>query len=228
MNLPIAPELIQKLLKKNGQIQITVSGSSMQPVLQEHDTVTIAPAVCYEAGDILMYPYKSQGLIIHRLIYADTLFYCKGDNAFKTEKLQPNTVLGKAILINNHPIEAWKKWQITHSIVIAKLFAQMQQNYAKTMQAPVYKLYSDIILRQTRSLFYITNQPHEPKMEHFFDHYIGVELSLSILRFFTHPNTLDNLLHYLCAVYHTDLETIENDVMLFLINAVSQGIISIQ
>lgn len=227
MNIPLMPELLRKILLQHGQVEVSIAGSSMYPIFCEHDTVTIKPSASYNLGDILVYPYKSQGLLIHRVIYVDDVFYCKGDNAFKTETIHSDTVLGKAVLVNQNPIREWQEWQIQFSITIAKLFMKLHQNYDATMHTPVYRMYTDVILKQSNSLIYKTKQINFDANQLPINQPLQFELVSSILHFFIQPNTLDNLLHHLYNFYPMDIHDLQNDVMLFLIRAVADNMISI-
>ena len=77
---------------------VRVRGDSMIPTLYAGDQVMICKADCYGKGDIIVYPYKDKGLVIHRLIAesGDT-YICRGDNNQYFERIKKETVLGKVI-----------------------------------------------------------------------------------------------------------------------------------
>ena len=49
-------------------VELTVTGSSMEPVLHHGDTITVQNKESYEIGDILVFLYKHQELLVHRLL----------------------------------------------------------------------------------------------------------------------------------------------------------------
>ncbi len=77
---------------------VRVRGDSMIPTLYAGDQVMICQVDCYEKGDIIVYPYKDKGLVIHRIIAesGDT-FICRGDHNQYFERIKKEDVLGKVI-----------------------------------------------------------------------------------------------------------------------------------
>ena len=82
LNDILTPDILRKLAKVN-ILKFTVRGISMCPLIQPDDIVEIAASEKYEPPDILLYPYKEEGLLLHRLIKVDERLFCKGDNALE-------------------------------------------------------------------------------------------------------------------------------------------------
>ena len=61
-------KLLAAMLRSNGSAVITVEGISMLPTLQEGDTITLSKSYNYELGDILVFAYSIDELLVHRLI----------------------------------------------------------------------------------------------------------------------------------------------------------------
>ena len=61
--------ILRSQLKHNKDADITVTGISMEPTLHAADVVTVRRAEAYEAGDILVFLYKNNELLIHRLLF---------------------------------------------------------------------------------------------------------------------------------------------------------------
>ena len=58
--------LSQSKIKK--ELTTSVIGVSMNPILKEGDKLTVARCEDYEIGDILVYLYKHDELLVHRLL----------------------------------------------------------------------------------------------------------------------------------------------------------------
>ena len=63
----LAARLLPAVLKAKGSAELTVAGVSMQPTLRAGDIVTLAACEAYSPGDIIVFSYKNEGLLIHRL-----------------------------------------------------------------------------------------------------------------------------------------------------------------
>lgn len=60
----------------------------------------------YEIGSILVYLYKSEGILTHRLLQIENKrYYCKGDSSFRLEDIDYESILGKIVkVIRNNNI----------------------------------------------------------------------------------------------------------------------------
>ena len=77
-------------------IVISICGNSMYPILCNGDKLIVK--LCdneqYDVGDIIVFPYKQEGLLIHRiLMIKDGRYCCKGDNSFRIEDIPMNQVV---------------------------------------------------------------------------------------------------------------------------------------
>ena len=73
-------------------------GNSMFPALRENDTLIIKSQNQYEIGDILLYEYKDEGMLTHRLLMIDgDKYYCKGDNSYRLEEISKEDIYGRVI-----------------------------------------------------------------------------------------------------------------------------------
>ena len=77
MNADILQNIMYLRLKSGADVDITVTGVSMEPSLREGDVVTVRRADSYDVGDILVFRYKSGELLIHRLLLInDGRYFC--------------------------------------------------------------------------------------------------------------------------------------------------------
>ena len=141
-------QLLPKIIKLKGQANITVSGISMEPTLFEGDIVTIQKRDKYSIGDILVFNYKNESVLIHRLLRYNNKYFCKGDNAFRLEDVNYNEIIGKAIFANGAPIPDWPEWKINLSYLVNRVFVKNRYNKTETQKTSVYKLYKALILRK--------------------------------------------------------------------------------
>jgi len=90
-------EYARKRLACGKEVTVSVGGSSMFPVFQEGDFAVIQRKEAYGIGDILLFPYREEGLLLHRLIATDgENCCCKGDNSFRVEVVQRDSIWGSA------------------------------------------------------------------------------------------------------------------------------------
>jgi len=88
---------------------LTVSGSSMEPVISEKDVVVVLPASQLETGDIIVYKHEIEGkefLFTHRIVaieYGDgyARLITKGDNLPAPDNyfVRSSQVIGTVVLI---------------------------------------------------------------------------------------------------------------------------------
>lgn len=77
---------------------VEVHGISMNPTLYEKDHVLVQRMDEYKIGDILVYDYGTEGLIIHRYIHFEHgLYHCRGDNTIRIERISPKRIMGKVL-----------------------------------------------------------------------------------------------------------------------------------
>lgn len=93
--------LLKFKLSLTEKVVITVSGTSMLPVLCEGDKVGIVSSLEYNNGDILLFLYDENKVIVHRLLlHRKDRFFLKGDNSFRMEEVNYNNILGKVVEID--------------------------------------------------------------------------------------------------------------------------------
>ena len=93
--------ILRSQLNSNRDADISVTGVSMEPSLRAGDVVTIRRTESYEIGDILVFLYKNNELLIHRLLrIKDQRYFCKGDNAFRLEDVLYEQIFCKVVKVN--------------------------------------------------------------------------------------------------------------------------------
>lgn len=78
-------------------------GFSMIPTIQQKDMIRVQRSDKYCVGDIVVYEYKTQGLLVHRIIAInDNEVWCRGDNAVRIEKIGYADIIGKVVAIQHN------------------------------------------------------------------------------------------------------------------------------
>lgn len=144
--------LMLKARTKAGHVvDITVRGISMLPVLREGDVVAVKKQADYKIGDILVYPYKDEGLLIHRLLdMSNSRLYCKGDNSFRLEDIDTEDVIGKVVLLNGTPLQANSlktNMLCGYSLYINRLFVRKRYQIDAVKESILYKIYHQLFLK---------------------------------------------------------------------------------
>lgn len=238
MTTDLSAKLLQTVISLKGYVEITISGISMNPTLFEGDIVKIQKCENYQIGDILVYNYKNDGILIHRLVEHRERYFCKGDNTFRLEDITYDQIIGKAITVNDKPIKLWKNWQIKLSYLVNREFVKCRYDKNKVMNTNVYNLYKNLILRkeENKMIYKKTDKmdfiqmddasisAFDPQHENVF---IFDEIGFDILNALNTPCSIETLLNKLCSIYATTPDNIKNDVEEFLTDAVTEGIIEI-
>lgn len=87
-----------KFKLKNGNCKVRIAGISMEPFLHNGQYIIAATANDYNVDDVVLYYYKDEGLLIHRVIYKyNEQFFCRGDNSHRIERVNLDEILGKMI-----------------------------------------------------------------------------------------------------------------------------------
>lgn len=91
----------KKILASGRNLEIYVSGNSMEPLIRDGDTIRIAYFPNYVVGDVVVFVYDCK-ILVHRILKIDNgRIYCKGDNSFRLERISSDEILGKVIMVNN-------------------------------------------------------------------------------------------------------------------------------
>lgn len=129
------------------QFEIRVAGESMNPILHDGDIITVCRKDNYQLGDILVFIYKNNEVLVHRLLKVHhNQFYCKGDNSFRLENFDEEKVIGSVVLDfdrNNNPEF------IRDSLLISKLFRHSKYNTEIIKSLPEYLEYRKKYLEYT-------------------------------------------------------------------------------
>lgn len=238
MNNNLIIKILPAVLKTKGQAELTVTGTSMEPTLIEGDLITIIKCNNYTIGDILVFDYKNEGLLVHRLLKTSIRYFCKGDNSFRLEDMPAENIIGKVTAVNGVPIAVWQKWKMDLSYAVNRSFVKSKYDITNTMQTDIYKLYSALILgkeenkmnyKKTDKMDFILSDETslavfdpESNNTYFFD-----ETGIDILNCLDIPCNIEMLLDMLCNIYSASPEDIRADVEEFLADTVTKGIVEI-
>ena len=137
-NLYLKKLLILKS-KLHQPFEIIVEGTSMHPILYHGQKITICGRDEYSVGDILVFFYKNDSLLVHRLLKIhNERYFCKGDNSFRIEDIKREDIVGAAILEfdANNTSEF-----ISDSYLINRIFRNNVYNIVKTKRTLEYMAY---------------------------------------------------------------------------------------
>jgi len=145
--------LLKARAKSNRPFEATVQSDSMSPALFEGDVVMIQKQHDYAIGDVLVYPYYDEGVLIHRLLRkSETLLHCKGDNCYRIEEIAENQVIGKAVSVNNEtsigPHGLNLKIVCWFSSHINKIFVKHNYRIDPVVKTVSYKVFRFLYLRR--------------------------------------------------------------------------------
>ena len=91
-------DLIKSKLVYNLEVIFHVNGISMEPILSNNDRVIVKKAIKYEEGNVIVFIYKNERLIVHRIIkIRENCLICKGDNTSSFERININDIIGIVI-----------------------------------------------------------------------------------------------------------------------------------
>jgi PqqD family protein of HPr-rel-A system len=230
-------KLLQAQLKTKKEIEISVTGVSMNPTLFEGDVITGSARQEYEVGDIVILTYKQRELLVHRILrIKNDRYFCKGDNSFRLEDITFDQILGKVILRNGDKIEPPPAKLITLSYLINRVFLKCRYDVEKAKQTNIYRLYEKTILRKERNIMiYKKNenmdyiQTDETSLAVFDpdsgDTHLFDETGIEILNALSEPCDLDTLLDRLCKLYNTTPNEIKDDVLEFLAETILKKVV---
>ena len=139
-------KILKAMKMLNKSFDITVTGTSMIPTMYERDIIKVQPLVNYNIGDIIVFYYNDNELIVHRLLAInDNNYLCKGDNAFRLESVEKEQIIGKVIgLWRESGIISLPKFTnelISLSFKIHRIFLQHSFDLERTKETDEYKKY---------------------------------------------------------------------------------------
>ncbi len=133
-------------------LRVSVVGTSMYPALLSSDSVIAVRRETYPPGSILVFSYKTEGYLIHRLLrVAGKRYYCKGDNSFRLEDVEEDQILGRVVLVKRMgqtfvPAEVDNKF-INMSLKIYREFVLSGYNHQKVKESDLYTEYKNLYLK---------------------------------------------------------------------------------
>lgn len=128
-------------------MRIGVIGNSMFPVLKAGDYIDVQKKSEYQNGDIIVFWFESQHVIVHRLLFKfNGYFFCKGDNSFRLEMVHPDDVFGGVTRIIRKDVEisvpTASKDFINQSLKLGFAYQKCGYNKEVLMSSEEYKLYT--------------------------------------------------------------------------------------
>ena len=97
MDLLEQKRVLETILKLKSGVSIKIHGNSMVPNLENGQEVHIIKKSEYCVGDVLVYLYNDESLLIHRLIKIEgNIYICRGDNSIRNECISYEDIIGCA------------------------------------------------------------------------------------------------------------------------------------
>ena len=219
--------------------EINVVGVSMNPTFFAGDVIAVRRCDEYVPGDILVFDYRDEGLLVHRLVHADGTYWCKGDNAFRVEEVEVSRIAGKVVRVGGKPVKPWPAWLTELSWQINRTLLSYDCDYPRLKAGSLYKHYHNILwkgsttpmkYKKTDSMDFIQTDAaslavFDPDTgdTHYFD-----EVGIDILNLLAEPRELDELLAELCKIYDATPDAIRADVEEFLTDVVTKRVVCVE
>lgn len=237
MQQMILYNILRSQLNNNRDVNITVTGVSMEPSLYASDSVTVHRAEAYEVGDILVFLYKNNELLIHRLLrIKDQRYFCKGDNAFRLEDVAYEQIFGKVVKVNGEDLPPVATQHIELSYMVNRAFRQNGYQADETKKSGIYRFYRKYISKEedltmtyqkNKEMDYISADETslavfdaESGDTHFFD-----ETGVDILNCLDEPTTMEELIERLCVIYDVVPSDIRADVEDFIAECIVKKVV---
>lgn len=152
MERELFAHIIKLKASTNQPFKIKVVGSSMLPIILPTDTAVVLKSEDYAIGDVLLFLYENNHIIIHRLLkILDGMYYCKGDNSFRIEMIQYSDILGKILAIKRQnkivSLPSMSRIYLDMSYSINQEFIKNGCNIQKTKKTPLYLKYEEEYLK---------------------------------------------------------------------------------
>lgn len=218
-------------------IEITVTGASMNPTFCEGDKITARREENYNVGDILVFLYKHEALLVHRLLkISDGRYFCKGDNAFRLEDVTIDRIVGKVILLNGRALTPCPPHLVELSYMVSRAFRKAGYNIGLTKQSGIYRFYKKYFIKEEDvTTLYKKNGnmdyiPSDEATLAVFDPESGDthlldETGTDILNCLDTHRTLEELLGELCEIYGVTPDEIKGDVEEFLAEMAAKKVV---
>ncbi len=134
-----ALECLKLRAKIKKPFSLTVAGTSMFPLIREGESISICRKDAYDIGDILVFIYPQDRLIVHRLLKIQgDRYFCKGDNCYELEEIGFDQIIG-AVLLEDDPHHTAEF--VRDSYHINCIFRECDHDIGKTKQTEEYQAY---------------------------------------------------------------------------------------
>lgn len=146
--------IVRTLAKAGKTVTITVTGHSMEPLLQAGDCIDVCRQNAYKVGDIVVFVYLDGELLVHRIVGAEgETLLCKGDNAFRLEPILNRQIIGRVLAAKRHERTLPTTYSRFQTRLLCSLSLKIGRHFSrkgdvgKTRATNLYKLYARLFLR---------------------------------------------------------------------------------
>ena len=139
-------KILSTKIKYLGIIKICMLGTSMLPELRPKDLISVQCNKQYFLGDIIVFCYKNEELLVHRIVKInDNRYYCKGDNSFRLEDIDNTQIVGKVISYYrsgvNHIVKTTDLDFVSKSYQLGCKFKEVGYDKKKLVLTDIYNQY---------------------------------------------------------------------------------------
>ena len=136
---------------------VNVNGISMLPELIDGDKLIVCKNEPYLIGDIIVFHYLNEGVLVHRLLkIVGEQYYCKGDNSFRLECISKSNIIGKVVnIIRNGrmiKVKVLAKEYIDMSFKISRLFLRSHYDTNLVVNSDLYRRYCSEYLKNNNQV----------------------------------------------------------------------------
>lgn len=134
----------KRTLISGKNLEISVSGYSMQPLINDGDMILLTYSPKYVVGDVIVFEYEGN-ILVHRILKIDNGYVCcKGDNSFRLEKVAFSEIIGKVESVNGEKLNPISIELINLSYCIGCDF-ENNKSIEKTKKQGNYKKYQELM-----------------------------------------------------------------------------------
>ena len=127
-------EIIKRIYPDMQEFYVKVIGNSMFPTIKSGECVHVLTGSDLQLyiGDIVVFRYRNEGFLIHRLMLKhEQTYYCKGDNSIGMEMVDEESIIG-VVKIQNDFLRTQEF--MTASLKIAELSNLHKRNHSSSFR----------------------------------------------------------------------------------------------
>jgi signal peptidase I len=154
MNNDLGMKVLEAMKKSNSQLQLTVAGTSMLPIINDGDSVYFQKTSRYRIGDILVFERATGVIITHRLLYkTKKYFYIKGDSTVAIDKVEYSSIIGAVYQVKkpHKTITISRGFYLFPVILTSFLMHRLWKrtgNFKKAYESQFFKILESLLIKR--------------------------------------------------------------------------------